>query len=257
MMPIRFGDFAAKALEGIRAARERQLERLPDGSFWCPEHDTAISASSPALTCQGCVRDADRRAATERRLERVAEAWGTTDLPKWPWARLGATSWQQSAPPRVITAVTKWDMAKSMVIMGPTGSCKTSSLVARINQIHGEAQRWARDLTEGPCPLRPVLYTTEHRLVASRRNRPLGHGESPLVEAAMSSPVLVLDELGAANDSVSAFVIDERIMVGLPTVALSGFGPVDLAARVGEHCFRRVFDDADVRCNLFSEASRG
>jgi hypothetical protein len=254
----RLGDGFVEAMRAaVRRSREVELTRRPDGDFWCQEHKTVVPTSNPVLSCDGCVLDADRRAVTEGRLERVRGTWKGVGLPAWPWARLGATSWQQKVSDRVVNAATSWTPGRSLFVAGPTGCGKTSVMVARMHDLLARAYRWARDPDdEGPCPVAETFYVTEPRLVASRRNRPLGEGESPMVARAMSVPVLILDEIGSMSSPVTFEVVDERFMSGLPTVALTGFSADELSRRVGAHCFRRLYDHVD-KCDLFAEVPCG
>lgn len=237
----------------IRAQRLAQLDQRPDGSLWCPRHEVLVDPDSPTLECPGCVADAERRLEAQRRRDGLATWWPPQTLPRWPWARLGNTPWEQRANQRLLSVLRAWMPSKSMLLLGPTGSGKTSGVVARVHELGEHARRWADEVWSTRCPVCPTLYATELELVQARRRHPLGHGEPPVVAHAMAVPCLILDEVGATRDLLTHEVLDARMRRGLPTVALAGWPKAELAERVGDACYRRLEQGA-ILCDLHEEA---
>lgn len=254
-------DAVAKVLDGfwaslqsnIRAKRLAELDRRPDGTLWCARHEVVVDPGSPTLECGGCIADAERRLEAERRREALARWWPPQTLPRWPWARLGETSWEERAHPRLLAVLRRWTPGKSLLLLGPTGSGKTSGVVARLHELGAHAHRWADEVWSTRCPVVPTYYATELELVQARRRHPLGQGEPEAVARAMASPCLILDEVGSTRDLLTHEVLDQRMRQGLPTVALGGWPKAELSERVGDACFRRLEQGA-ILCDLHEGA---
>jgi hypothetical protein len=226
--------------QSIRDSRLAELEELPGGRLRCRKHGHEVNPDDPALSCPGCTEDERRRERAEERRERLAALWPIPTLPRWPWARLSETSWRERVAPKAVREAARWEPGIPMLMSGPTGTGKTSSMVARMWDLRAEALLWAQEVRDGPCPLVPALYATEIQLVQARRRHPLGYGEAPLVEHAMRRRCLILDEVGATGELITHEIVDERQRRGLTTVALTGFELHDLVSRVGDACVRRL-----------------
>lgn len=120
--------------------------------------------------------------------------------------------------------------------VGPAGSGKTSLAAAMFNawcDVHARAG--------GRLP----MFVRAYELARARRNASLGT-EAPLIAAALTCPLLVVDELGGDPDvhaSAVYEVIHERHASDLATWITTGVGPKELAARYGAGITRRVFEE--------------
>jgi hypothetical protein len=128
--------------------------------------------------------------------------------------------------------------APRVVMLGEAGSGKTSLVVAMFRAVLD---------AEEPHGRAGHRYVSAHALAKARAGHPLGHGEAPLVEAAIRAPLLVLDELGgedARHASAVTEVIYERHAAGATTWVTTGVTAKELAARYGGGVVRRVFEGA-------------
>ena len=96
---------------------------------------------------------------------------------------------------------------------------------------------------------RRAMFFAAHRLGVARLQHPAGHGEAPLVEAAMDAPLVLLDDLGSERDFPSnpiADVIFERHARDLPTWVTTGLSRDALVVRYGAGVTARLFERARV-----------
>ncbi|HMJ55718.1 MAG TPA: hypothetical protein VK540_26765 [Polyangiaceae bacterium] len=94
-----------------------------------------------------------------------------------------------------------------------------------------------------------ALYCTTFDLAKSRREHRLGDGEAALVADAMSTRLLLLDELGAElgrGDSVVEEVVFERHQNERQTIMCTPFRMTELADRYSDGIARRIFESATV-----------
>lgn len=238
---------AAEAAErdaAARAAQDRWERTCRTCSVICP---------TPTITCETCALASQRR----RWLGELHERWTTcaTALPSWPWARWDHAAWATRVDPRIVGAIEGTDGTTSLVLLGPTGAGKTSSLVAQLHRLRAGAEAAVAARTElhrgspddqPPCPLVDYAWTTEAQLVAARRGHRLGAGEAPLVERAMSAPLLVLDEITGSAPALVMEIADARYAAQLPTWSTAGMPARQLATRVGAACLRRLVEGGRV-----------
>jgi hypothetical protein len=96
---------------------------------------------------------------------------------------------------------------------------------------------------------RRAMFAAAHRLGVARIQHPAGHGEAPLVEAAIDAPLVLLDDLGSERDFPTnpiADVIFERHARDLPTWVTTGLPRDALVARYGAGVMARLFERARV-----------
>lgn len=126
--------------------------------------------------------------------------------------------------------------ASGVVIVGPAGSGKTSLAVAILVEAAKLGLRG--------------MFTSTIDLARARIEGHLGEADAPLVRAAKSAPVLVLDELGAetsmrgTSESVVGEVIRTRYDSQLATIFTSPFAAAQIQARYGEGVARRVHGES-------------
>jgi hypothetical protein len=170
------------------------------------------------------------------RLRRASAALERSIPPALRWCHLDAPE----LPARVYgpaIAVAEGACHEDRVcLMGATRAGKTSLAVAMLRAWVARNERSA-------------LFVHAYRLGVARIQHPAGHGEAPLVEAAMRAPLVLLDDLGSERDiatSPLADVIFERHAQDLPTWATTGLTREPLAARYGAGVVARLFERARV-----------
>lgn len=184
-------------------------------------------ASGTTRLCSACQSAAESRRAGRRLAETVA-----TIPPAYQWATLDSPDLESRVrPASAIARARAAQDALSVVLVGPSGSGKTSLataiLVAAIGKsvVHG---RWV------DC----------RALARARRGHPLGRGEAPAIEEAMSAPIALLDELGVEEVSGEAVqdVIRERHAHGRRTIYATPLGAEELRGRYGDGVARRILE---------------
>lgn len=158
-------------------------------------------------------------------------------LPTWPYARFDNAAFRQLASPTILAALEPWKPTDgNLVLSARTGAGKTAGTVALLHRLRSDAER--------ACDLRILprfLFVTAALLGGARRQQRLGTGESRLIEHAMDSELLVLDEIGfEALDGVSFELIDTRYRKQRTTVITTGLPPADFAQRYGSAVWRRL-----------------
>ncbi len=105
---------------------------------------------------------------------------------------------------------------------------------------------------------RVALFVPAHRLGVARIQHPAGHGEAALVESAMETPLVLLDDLGSERDFPTnpiADVIFERHAHDRATWVTTGLPRAALVARYGAGVVARVFERARI-IHVGPQASR-
>jgi hypothetical protein len=161
-------------------------------------------------------------------------------LPAWPKAQ-SADGRRAKMAPGFIEAAEAFDpdTTGNLLLAGPTGAGKT------LAALHAVLLLWQRRLAVfRPLPL--VLFVKHTSLATARRNSRLGQ-ESQLIEDAIGAELLIIDDLGQAEDKDPALfeVIDARYDAGRPTIATTGLDPAapdkdGFNARIGEAPLRRL-----------------
>jgi hypothetical protein len=138
-----------------------------------------------------------------------------------------------------------WREAR-VCVMGISRAGKTSLAVAMLRQ-------WVA--SSGRCG----AFLAAYRLGIARLQHPAGHGEPELVEIAMRTPLVLLDDLGSERDHVMNAIPDvlfERHAQNLPTWVTTGLTRDQLVQRYGLGVVARVFERAKV-IRLASKESTG
>lgn len=184
------------------------------------------------------------------RMMRAREARDTalgSGLPDWRWCHFGKPEFvARTASAGVISEhAAGWKRPSgSAIFSGPTGIGKTLCLVALGRGLVGrlgsdkpsEEDRWW---------LRRVRFVRAAHLVRAHRQHPLGSGEPPEVERAVTASLLLLDDVGNERDDrdgVMFDVVDRRYMRNRPTLLTTYLGPEQLANRYGDAFIRRLLD---------------
>lgn len=143
---------------------------------------------------------------------------------------------------------------KSMMLTGDTGAGKTSLAMACYRAIAIEA---IRALEDGEAYSRETCRTliraslgavvvSARKLARGSMEAPLGKGIAPIVGAAMTAPLLVLDDLGQeleifrGSSSAVGEVIQERHAEKLPTLVTTYLSERSLANEYGDGIRRRL-----------------
>jgi DNA replication protein DnaC len=156
-------------------------------------------------------------------------------LPEWPKTQTVTARRARMAPVFVAPAEEfEPDSTGNLLLAGPTGTGKTLAAV------HAVLLLWQRRIAEYR-PLPKVLFVKHTQLATARRNSRLGQ-ESQLIEDAIGAELLVVDDLGQADDRDPALfeVIDARYDVGRPTIATTGLNTAEFKERIGETVLRRL-----------------
>ena len=155
--------------------------------------------------------------------------------PSFRWATLDAPELRQRvARERAIAeAEAALSSANGLLLFGPSGSGKTSLACALL-------QGWGASNGH-----RRGVFVPAFRLGVARAQHGLGQGEAPLVERAMTTRLLVLDNLGSEGTSHANAVpevIHERALAGLPTWVTTWMTPKAVAERYGDGIARRLYE---------------
>ena len=154
--------------------------------------------------------------------------------PSFRWATLNAPELRQRvARERAIGEGRAALSATAVVLVGPSGSGKTSLACALL-------RAWeARDTR------RRGSFVPAWRLGVARAQHGLGQGEPVEVERALSTGLLVLDDLGSERNTVTNAVPDvifERAYAGRPTWVTTWMTPEQVSQRYGDGIARRLYE---------------
>jgi DNA replication protein DnaC len=179
------------------------------------------------------MREASLRVAVEQALERMPTAYQAAELDAdWLVRLVGQAN--------IETARTALS-APRVAFTGAPGSGK-STLAAAMYRAALRAERHQGRVLRS-------RWVSAHALAKARAEHGLGAGEAPLVEAVVSAPLVVIDELGGEDSryaSAVAEVIYERHAESRATWITLGVGPKEVATRYGGGIARRVFEGATV-----------
>lgn len=188
---------------------------------------------------------ADREWRAKSRLEALVTSWNystsnpLTTFPDWLFARFGNPEFMCRVSKSLAPAIANWSVTESLFVTAPTGAGKTSLVVARLHQRF--AQLMAEHEAE-PTKDRKLRFAfiSGPALSGCRRRQKIGD-ESKLVELAVETPLLILDELGYEPLSEELlFVVDERNKRARSTVTTTGRTLESFVERYGGSLFRKL-----------------
>jgi DNA replication protein DnaC len=144
----------------------------------------------------------------------------------------------------VFDAINCHDVTKSLLVLGPTGSGKTTTIEVTV---HERYERFCAEVAaDGPQRMMDFAYVTGHQLSGCRRRAKIG-SEAPLVERACAAALLYLDEIGFEPPGEELFaVVDHRYAAGLPMVTCSGATKQQLVEKYGGAFVRRLVEPGGV-----------
>lgn len=228
--------------------RELEPLQLPFGggtiSRWelrceCGETFTANghkAADGKCARCNATIDAAKRAEQRKRAIEARVQSTIATIPQRYAWAAFDEPL--LSSRVRPASAIAKAQAAvsaPSVVILGSAGTGKTSLACALLRATAESRSTRGR-------------FASAFALAKARQEHPLGNGEAPAIEKALSAKLLLLDELGAefSRNTAVQEVIHERHAEELPTIYTSGFDADELAKRYGDGIARRIFEGATV-----------
>ena len=178
----------------------------------------------------------DLTTAPTPRLRRASASLERSLPPVLGWCRLDAPELSERVYGPAIDIGKIAFREDRLCLMGASRAGKTSLAVAML-------RAWVE------THHRSAMFVAAHRLGTARIQHPAGHGEAPLVEAAMRAPLVLLDDLGSERDGATnpiADVIFERHAQELPTWMTTGLTREPLVARYGAGVVARLFERARV-----------
>ncbi len=202
-----------------------------------------------------------RRERLDRRQQRFEASWersiegGASAFPNFPYARANNQAWRERVSPKLLNVVLQYAGDSPLLVLGETGTGKTSAIGARQ---WAERERLRREVLTGAEHQISFAYATGFDLSGCRRHSKIGD-EAPLVERLMRADLAILDEHGfepPAQDGEVLAVLDHRHRRGAPTVVLSGLTREAFAARYGGAALRRLTQDG-LLCDLHPSARKG
>ena len=171
----------------------------------------------------------------DRRNEAVA-ALERTIPPAYRWARFSAPELRERVPVDAIAlGQSLWREAR-VCAMGVCRAGKTSLAVAMLRQ-------WVA--SSGRCG----AFLHAYKLGVARIQHPAGHGEPDVVELALRTPLVLIDDLGCERDHAMNAVPDvifDRHAENRPTWVTTGLTKDQLLKRYGPGVVARVFERAKV-----------
>jgi hypothetical protein len=178
----------------------------------------------------------DPTPAANARLRRASASLERSIPPAYSEARLDAPELSERVYGPAIGVGKSACHSPRVCLMGSSRAGKTSLGVAML-------RAWVAHHERG------AVFVAAHRLGVARIQHPAGRGEAELVEAAMTAPLVLLDDLGSERDFPTnpiADVIFERHAQDLPTWMTTGLTRQPLVARYGAGVVARLFERAHV-----------
>jgi DNA replication protein DnaC len=126
-----------------------------------------------------------------------------------------------------------WKQAK-LVFTGAAGAGKTSLAVACLRQSAAQSGK-------------ATVFVHAYALGIARLQHAAGHGEPAIVERAMQTPMVLLDDLGSEREMAGSAIPDVifvRHAESRPLWVTTGFTRTQLVARYGTGIVRRLFERA-------------
>jgi DNA replication protein DnaC len=178
--------------------------------------------------------------------ERQGPPQNPTIPPAFRWATFDAPELGQRVQRERAIAEGRAAIASgSLLLRGPSGSGKTSLACALL-------RAW-----DGAHPRRLGVFMPAWKLGVSRAQYGLGQGEAPEVERAMTTRLLLLDDLGSERNIATNAVPDvifARAMAGLPTWVTTWMTAAEVAQRYGDGIARRLHEAGQVTAIVCGEA---
>lgn len=178
--------------------------------------------------------------------ERKGPPQNPTIPPTFQWATLDAPELRRRVLRERAIAEARAALASgSLLFVGPSGSGKTSLACALVR---------AWDATR---PRRLGVFMPAWKLGVARAHHGLGQGEASEVERAMTTRLLLLDDLGSErNTAINAVpdVIFARALAGLPTWVTTWMTAAAVAQRYGDGIARRLHEAGQVTAIVCGEA---
>jgi hypothetical protein len=136
--------------------------------------------------------------------------------------------------------------AERIVFAGAAGSGKTSLAVALLRELYESAVK----PDAKPALVRRAegaMFASAYDLSKARARHPLGHGEAPLIDAALRATTLVIDDLGSERDGYQSAVTEvlyERHAECRTTWVTTWLDAAKARERYGDGIARRIFEGA-------------
>jgi DNA replication protein DnaC len=167
-----------------------------------------------------------------------------TNFPKnWDFTRFDNADFMRRVSRKMADGISKWTGERSLFASGPTGSGKTSLVDAWLHQRH---QQFEKDVESGVARRLHFAFVSGPSIAGCRRRGKIGE-ESKLVELAVETPLLILDELGYEPLSEELlFIVDERHKRSAPTVTTTGRTLEGFAERYGGSVFRKLTEGGTI-----------
>jgi DNA replication protein DnaC len=215
------------------------------GRALCPDcgAPSSMTTDGGALRCADCCVRGQRASRVDAARESVPQ--------RFRWAKLDDPRLAKIVGPRSLAAAHAAMSSERVALFGAPGSGKTSLACAMLRALHDGAT------AEGaPEPLirraSRSLFVSAYDLSKARARHPLGQGEAPLIEAALTASVLVIDDLGSERDGFQSAVTEvlyERHAECRTTWVTTWLDVAQATARYGGGIARRLFEGSR-RINL-------
>lgn len=197
------GDWVRVALAGVLERCEREQRAAEEHTRACTERPCdrceryVCKRCSQPIDGRKTCRQCDDAEWLERRLKPTRES-----IPKhFHWA-LDATPeklrGRVQGSPELVRRGLENPPSSGLLLLGGTGSGKTSLAVAMLDA-------WVR---QDPRNRTGALFVEAGWLSRARARHRLGADEAPLVQAAMTCPLLVLDDLGSEREDRDGCITD-------------------------------------------------
>jgi hypothetical protein len=208
--------------------------------------------------CDACLATSRRHACIRPALESVP--------PHYAWAALTAPEFEARVAPAMVippgaarqAAIGGAKLAatclkllgvRTLVVLGSKHGSGKTSLAAAMFRTRLLAMVTAGDSEEALHMAGRARFFAAYALARARATHPIGHGEAPDVQLAMTAPLVLLDDLGSEAPSYQSAIADvlyERFNQDRPTWATTWMMPSELATHYGAGIARRLHEGATV-----------
>jgi DNA replication protein DnaC len=206
----------------------------------CPGCGGESTGGSRPILCASCKAAAETAKFEQARADRLASlarSWLRVCPARYAWADFAAPEMGDRVKDPKAVALAQKANATTSTLVGGAGAGKTSLAAAmgRHRTMAGKSPWWVRAVD----------------LATARRAMKLGEGETELVRRALSADVLVLDDIGAEDQTqfskVVAEVIHARHDDMLDTIVTTGFAEKAIGERYGDGIARRLFEECVIQ----------